>query len=164
MLPERRVEYVVHHRIAGLGNLGKARYTAIAEWHGGPVSREVKAVTLSAAGWASTSSKGPFYAAILDGAIRSCDPYLKVHSLWVTRRLSPDSRRFELNTLSCVEEEEWLLHAMGFETANVHFGSRSAQAAIKRHLKELPKSGIREAAATMLDFLARDFRRWREQR
>jgi hypothetical protein len=160
MLPDRKLEYQVHHRIAGLGNLGKARYTAIANWLGGPVAREVKAVTLSAAAWAMSQREGPFYAEILRGAIRSRDPFLKAEGKWVTRRLSPDSRRLELGSLIRVNEEEWLLHAMGFETANVHLGTRGARAAIALHLKGVRKGTLREAAMMMRDMLVKDFRRW----
>ena len=55
----------LRHRVAGLGNLGKPRLTAIAHWQGGPVAREAKRLTLSAAGWAHSSLKGPYYSTIL---------------------------------------------------------------------------------------------------
>jgi hypothetical protein len=164
MLPDRKLQYRVHHRIAGLGNLGKARYTAIADWQGGPVAREVKAVTLSAAAWAESKSQGPFYVEILRGSIRCRDPFLTADQNWVTRRLSPDCRRLELNSLSEVREEEWLLHAMGFETANVHVGTRGARAAITQHLKGVHKGVLRDAATMMMELVLKDFRRWRKGR
>jgi len=161
MMPDRKLAYDLHHRVAGLGNLGKPRYTAIAQWHGGPVAREAKALTLSAAAWAQSSLHGPFYANILAGAIRSADPYLKVQGSWIVRRLSPDCRRLEVGWMSRVKDEEYLLHAMGFETANVHLGSTAARRSIQSHLADYPKSGIRKAAIAMKEALVKDFRRWR---
>jgi hypothetical protein len=162
VLPERRIIYEVRHRIAGLGNLGKPRYTAIAQWQGGPVAREAKALTLSAAGWAQSKMDGPFYAKILDKAIRSPDPYLKVHDSWIVRRLGPDCRRLELASLSRVVDEELLLRAMGFETANVHLGSAGARRSIPRHLADFPKAELRKAATRMQEALAKDFRHWQK--
>jgi len=160
-MPRRGLTFELHHRIAGLGNLGKARYTAIAQWQGGPVAREAKALTLSAAAWAQSKTNGPFCGAILAGAIRSPDPFFKVHDAWIVRRLAPDCRRLEIAALSRVEDEEWLLHAMGFETANVHLGAAGARRSIARHLADFQKKELRKAATTMQDALARDFRLWR---
>jgi hypothetical protein len=162
VLPERRISFELRHRIAGLGNLGKPRYTAIAQWQGGPVAREAKALTFSAAGWAKSNMSGPFYANILTNAIRSRDPYLKVHDSWIVRRLAPDCRRLELASLTRVDDEEWLLHAMGFETANVHLGTTGVRKSIARHLADLPKRELRKAATQMSNALAKDFRRWKD--
>jgi hypothetical protein len=162
VLPDRRIKFEVRHRIAGLGNLGKPRYTALAEFHGGPVAREAKALTISAASWAQSRSEGPFYAKILANAIRSPDPFLKVHTSWIVRRLAPDCRRLELTSLSRVKDEEWLLHAMGFETANVHLGTSAARRAIQRHMTDLPKNALRKAAMIARDALLTDFQAWRK--
>jgi len=160
VLPERHVTYELRHRLAGLGNLGKPRYTAIAEWQGGPVAREAKVLTRSAAAWAQSKMDGPFYRNILANAIRSPDPYLKVHGSWIVRRLAPDCRRLELASLIRANDEEWLLHAMGFETANVHLGTAGGRRSIARHLADFTKKELRKAATTMSDALAKDFRHW----
>jgi hypothetical protein len=160
MLPDPSLAFELRHRIAGLGNLGKPRYTAIANWLGGPVAREAKAVTLSAAGWAQSKSDGPYYAQIIASAIRSVDPYLKAQGSWVTRRLSPDCRRLELASLTRVKDEEWLLHAMGFETANVHLGTKHAARSIARHLKDAPKGWLKESASVMQEKVVEDLRRF----
>jgi hypothetical protein len=44
MMPERGLEFKVAHRVAGLGSLGRERYVALADWHGGSVAREAKAL------------------------------------------------------------------------------------------------------------------------
>jgi len=164
VMPEREIKFDLRHRIAGFGNLGKPRFTAIAQWQGGPVAREAKAITLSAAAWAQSQTDGPHYASILTSAIRSPDPYLKVRDLWLVRRLAPDCRRLEIASLRRVEDEEWLLHAMGFETANVHLGAAGAGQSITRHLKDFSRKNLRAAATKMIDWLDEDFRDWKKRR
>ncbi len=160
LLPKHRLPFQLHHRQAGLGSLGKPRFTAIAQWKGGPVAREAKALSLSACAWSHSTQDGPFYGRILTHAVRSADPYLSVHKSWVTRRLAPDCRRIELLFLSCVQEQEWLLHAMGFETANVHLGTPRARQLILRHLAQQRKGSLRKAAMKMRSHLMTDFRAW----
>jgi hypothetical protein len=162
MLPDPKLAYQLRHHQVGLGNLGKPRFTAIGQWQGGPVAREAKALTLSAAAWAQASTDGPYYAQILSGAIRSCDPFLQVQGTWVARRLSPDSRRLELATLGGPEDKELLLHAMGFETANVHLGTPGAARAIGKHLKVFSSKQLRTSAIAMHETLEKDFRRWKK--
>jgi hypothetical protein len=164
MFPDAHLAYELRHRQAGLGSLGKPRFTAIAQWMGGPIAREAKALTLSAAAWAQSETSGPFYGQILANSVRSPDPYLKAQGPWVVRRLSPDSRRLEVESLGRVKDEEWLLHAMGFETANVHHGSSAARRSIAKHLKSLSRTEVRNAAIAMKKSLEKDFRRWRADR
>ncbi len=52
-LPESGLRYRVAHRVAGLGSLGRQRWVALAEWHGGSIAREVKALAPSAWVWAN---------------------------------------------------------------------------------------------------------------
>jgi len=160
LLPEPGLRLDIRHRIAGLGNLGKPRHTALAEWNGGPIAREVKVLTLSAAAWACAASDGPYYAQILSGAVRSADPFLIVHKNWIVRRLAPDSRRIELASLIRVKDEEWLLHAMGFETANVHLGTPASRRPILAHLQKQSKGWLRKAATAMHAMVMKDFVAW----
>src|SRR5262245_18614466 len=57
MLPEPGLTYILSHRIAGLGSLGRQRYTASGEWRGGKVAREAKALAPSAYFWQETDDK-----------------------------------------------------------------------------------------------------------
>ena len=52
MMPERGLRCRVVHRVAGLGSLGRERFVALAEWRGGFVAREAKALAPSACVWA----------------------------------------------------------------------------------------------------------------
>ena len=125
MMPENGLHWRVSHRVAGLGSLGRARFVAVAEWHGGSVAREAKALAPSACVWAERGGgSAPIrYQEIIDRAVRCPDPFVRLEKRWIVRRLAPDCSRIELATLPEDRDEIRLLHAMGFETANVHLGS-----------------------------------------
>ena len=118
----------------------------------------MKSLTFSAAGWAADKLDGPFYAKILQGAVRSPDPYLVTQGAWVGRRLSPDCRRLEVESLARVKDEEYLLHAMGFETANVQLGTTGARWPIQKHLAHYSKGKLKKAAINMKTMVLTDFR------
>ena len=139
MMPERGLKWKVSHRVAGLGSLGRERYVAVAAWRGGSVAREAKALAPSACVWAA-AGKGSapiLYQEILDHSVRCCDPFVRLQKRWIVRRLAPDCSRIELSALPKERDELRLLHAMGWETANVHLGSAKAKILLadleKRH-------------------------------
>src|ERR1017187_5872 len=69
------------HRVAGLGSLGRLRYVALADWRGGSVAREAKALAPSACLWAE-KGKGTapiLYQEMLDLAVRCRDPFVQTH-------------------------------------------------------------------------------------
>lgn len=151
------------HRIAGLGSLGRPRFVAIADWHGGKIAREAKALAPSACLWAA-KDKGPkriLYQRVLDHSVRCPDPWVRLKGRWIVRRLSPDCGRIELSALPAERDETRLLHAMGWETANVHIGGAEARA-IRRHLARLPKGWLHAAAARMAEAVTQDWNRWRK--
>src|SRR5271168_2092303 len=51
LMPAPGIKYRLAHRVAGLGSLGHARYVAIADWHGGRIAREAKALVPSCSHW-----------------------------------------------------------------------------------------------------------------
>src|SRR6185369_13130454 len=116
-------------RVAGLGSLGRQRYVAIAEWCGGSVAREAKALAPSACVWAKegTGSARILYQEILNHSVRCRDPFVRLQRRWIVRRLAPDCSRIELSALPRERDELRLLHAMGWETANVHLGTAKAR-------------------------------------
>ncbi|MBI3666646.1 MAG: DUF2252 family protein, partial [Acidobacteria bacterium] len=98
LMPERGLPYYVVHRVSGLGSLGRQRFVAIAEWHGGKIAREAKALAPSACLWAA-DGKGPakiLYQENLDRACRCPDPFVRLKGRWIVRRLAPDCSRIEL--------------------------------------------------------------------
>jgi len=162
MLPGKECPYRVLHRIAGLGSLGRERYVAIAEYQGGKAAREAKALAASACAWALNSKSGNIrYQEILDRAVRSIDPFVRVKSRWIVRRLAPDCSRVELASMPKERDETRLLHSMGFETANVHLGTQRTAKAILRDLNKRPPLWLHRAAADMVAVTAEDWDAWR---
>jgi len=161
MLPTPGLPHRIIHRVAGLGSLGRERYVALAEWHGGAVAREAKALAPSAAVWARGGRGAAIrYQEIVDAAIRCPDPCLRVKRRWIVRRLAPDCSRIELSELPGERDEERLLHAMGWETANVHLGTKRSKAL----LAALPgkKTWLHDAACRMLDAVDDDWEAFRK--
>jgi hypothetical protein len=150
VMPQKGLTWKVVHRRAGLGSLGRQRFVALAEWAGGLVAREAKALAPSAAFWAE-QGKGTtpiLYEELIESAVRCCDPYVKVRKRWVVRRLAPDCSRIELAALPRERDELRLLRAMGFETANVHLGS-IASTRLQQDLKKRGSDWLLRAAREM---------------
>jgi uncharacterized protein (DUF2252 family) len=160
-LPEKHLKYRVVHRVAGLGSLGRQRFVALAQWNGGNIAREAKALVPSACVWASGGKVDrPQYERIEQQAIRCPDPFLQVRKGWVVRRLAPDCSRVELATLPKGRDEYKLLEAMGRETANVHLGSGRAVQKVKRDLSQRPQGWLDDAAKKMVQVTTRDWHEW----
>ena len=142
-MPERGLEYRVVHRVSGLGSLGRERYTAIAEWRGGRIAREAKALTAPRT-----------YREILSRAIRCPDPWVRVVGRWIVRRLGPDGVRIE------GAAEKRVCSAMGFETANVHLGSVEAERLLE-DLRGRDDAWLHQAAKRMAEAVEEDWQEWR---
>ena len=162
MLPDPKLPRRNVHRVAGLGSLGRQRFVALAQWHASNIAREAKAMAPSACWWAAgcKGSARVLYQEILDTAVRCCDPYVKQKGKWIVRRLAPDCSRIELSELPQERSEKVLLHAMGFETANVHLGSKKARA-IQGDLAKRAPGWLSLAAEEMLKAVRQDWDDWR---
>jgi hypothetical protein len=158
MMPERGIRWRVAHRVAGLGSLGRERYVALADWHGGSVARETKALAPSACFWAA-AGKGAapiLYQQILDRAVRCPDPFVRLQKRWIVRRLAPDCSRIELSALPKDRDEIRLLHAMGWETANTHLGTLKPPVLLA-DLKRRRRGWLLQAAHQMERAVLADF-------
>jgi Uncharacterized protein conserved in bacteria (DUF2252) len=163
LLPERGLDYRVVSRVAGMGSLGRIRLVALADCNGGKVAREAKALAPSAIYWAHGSNQLELlYQVIINRAVRSPDPFVQMRGRWIVRRLSPHCCRIELNVLPKGRDEMKLLFAMGWETANIHLGSRSAVKQIRRHLDRQKQDWLSAAARGMADAVTRDWRVWKK--
>ena len=165
LMPSPSIRYRLVHRIAGLGSLGHARYVAIADWHGGRIACEAKALVQSSAWWAQ-SNEGPadiLYQTIINRAVRCPDPFVQVRGRWIVRRLAPDCSRIELASLRSPDTELRLLHAMGGETANIHLGTPAARKAILRHLDKQKGKWLHHAAEAMLQAVHSDWDIWKKK-
>jgi hypothetical protein len=164
MMPEKGLASRIAHRQTGLGSLGRERYVAFAEYHGGKIAREAKALAPSACAWAAgkKASQRIRYGEILSTAVRCRDPFVHQQGKWIVRRLAPDCSRVELRSMPKVRDEAKLLYAMGVETANIHLGSKGAAKGIKASLRKLPQFWLHEAAETMLAATMKDWKAWRK--
>jgi hypothetical protein len=160
-LPDRHLAYRVVRREAGTGSLGQPRYVAIAEWAGGRVAREAKALVPSACVWATgrQATGQRYYEPTLRGAIRAPDPFHCVIGSWLVRRLSPDSNPIRLADLPARRDEAVLLGAMGTETANVHLGTPQQRSRILADLRRRRPQWLRDIAKTMARAIERE---WKE--
>jgi hypothetical protein len=164
LMPARDLRYRIAHRVAGLGSLGHQRYVAIADFHGGRIAREAKALVASAFFWAA-KKEGPteiFYQTIISRAVRCPDPFVQLRGRWIVRRLSPHCSRIELATLKAHAAELRLLHAMGWEIANVHLGSNASGKTILEHFRKQRGKWLHRATQQMLDSVREDWKAWRK--
>jgi uncharacterized protein DUF2252 len=154
-LPKGATVCRIVERVAGAGSLGRPRFVALANWGGGLVAREAKAILPSAATWADPGCPRVNAASLLAGAVRVGDPCFDIAYGWIVRRLAPDCCRIELAELPRRRDEARLLRAMGWETANLHLASRNRR--VERDLRERPKRWLARAAADMADATVDDF-------
>jgi len=164
LMPARDLPYRITHRAAGIGSLGHQRFVAIADWCGAKIAREAKALVASACSWAH-GSEAPaeiFYQTIIGRAVRCPDPFVQLRGRWIVRRLSPHCSRIELTMLKAQGVEVRLLHAMGWETANVHLGTKTARKLILRHMQKEKGKWLHAAAEKMLDAVRADWKAWKK--
>jgi hypothetical protein len=165
LMPAPGIRYRLAHRTAGLGSLGHARYVAIADWHGGRIAREAKALVQSSSCWAQ-NQKAPaeiLYQTIMNRAVRCPDPFVQLRGRWIVRRLGPLCSRIELASLTAASTELRLIHAMGWETANIHLGTPGARKTILHHLDKQKGSWLHQAAEAMLEAVRADWNVWKKK-
>ncbi len=149
-LPEHTRDFVIKPRTAGTGSLGRPRFVAMVDyWRGGPVLREVKALAMSAWSLRHDPANTAIHAGIIaDGRARSPDPQYRITGDLLVRRLSPNSRKIEvdgdLDTLLSPD----MLDLMGFEIANCHSNDASIIPAILADLDARGDAWLRAAAKT----------------
>ena len=152
-------------RVSGIGSLGRPRFVAVTERGGGKMAREAKALIPSAFVWAEGINRPPksLYEDVVGRAVRVPDPFLEVHKRWVVRRLAPDCVRINAADFRNGSGEPLLLNAMGWETANIHLGTRKSREAVRDDLKGLKDESLFAAAQRMVQVIIDDwesFRAW----
>jgi hypothetical protein len=158
LLPDAGLKYRLTRRRAGLGSLGRMRFVAIADWSGGRLAREAKALTPPATCWlAPARDTRILYPLILKRAVRCPDPYARPVGNWIVRRLSPHCSRIELVDLGAGRGELRLLKAMGWETANIHLGSQQQRKKILKDLEGRKENWLMRDAEIMADAVQKDW-------
>jgi hypothetical protein len=145
-----------------MGSRGRPRTVAIADWQGGRIAREAKALAPSAWLWAIGQQDATVirYQEIIDRAVRVPDPTVRCVGPWLIRRLAPHSTRIDLVDLPRGHDEARLFYAMGFETANVHLGTPSAARAVRRELDKFKSRWLHDTAKAFATEVTKDWRAW----
>ena len=162
--------YLRQRRPEGLGSLGRRRYIAVLRRDGGQhVAWEARALVPSAVHWLEMQAAATSLSAtLLQRVVRSPDPTLQVHDRWLVRQLAPDASKLELSALrkgSFPALSTDLFRAMGFESANIHLGSKSPrelQTALSRLDQELGTDWLRTAAERMAQVTREDQLAWQK--
>jgi Uncharacterized protein conserved in bacteria (DUF2252) len=147
----------------GMGSLGRPRYVVLAEWAGGWIAREAKAMAPPATAWVAKRSASSGMATLVARAIRSPDPFYRPGNKWIVRRLAPQCARIELDRLGSVDDLLRVFWAMGCETANLHAGTPGASERILRDLSHRPQKWLRNASRSAAEALLDDWRDWRRE-
>ncbi|MGK9171180.1 DUF2252 domain-containing protein [Inquilinus limosus] len=163
-MPDPDLAVVTARRTAGIGSLGRPRWVAIADWHGGPVAREAKPLLPSAWSLVRGGDRKIRFAEIASGRFRVPDPWLKARKGIVVRRLAPNSRKLDFPALADHGPARRLLTAMGAELANLHSARRSRARAIAADLEARKPAWLRDAAGKVAEATRQDRVEWRRRR
>lgn len=158
-MPEPGLTLRTSRRVAGLGSLGRPRWVAAAEWRGGLVVREAKAMLPSA--WTLAHAKAPAplrVAECAQGPYRAPDPWFAVEQAIAVRRLSPNNRKIDAGDPALQGVDSRIFEAMGREIAAIHHGTSDVGKAIAADLDALPKDWLATSATTMAAVLKTDFK------
>jgi hypothetical protein len=123
-------DFSLARRSAGTGSLGRPRFVGMASWRGGYVVREAKRLVQSAWCLAHRTDDRTIYAEVIaKGRQRSPDPHYLVSNSIVVRRLSPNSRKIDVEDDLDLMLSTPMLSRMGQEIANCHADDRFFAAA-----------------------------------
>jgi TIR domain/Uncharacterized protein conserved in bacteria (DUF2252) len=158
------IQFRTVRRLAGLGSVGRQRIVAIGDWKGGKVAWEAKALSPPAIAWMTGRKILPAAGRneIVRNSVRNRDPFAVVFGQWLISRLSPDFSRVEFPSFRKRDQAEWL-HAMGWETANIHLGTTQAMESVKADLLQRPKKWLKRAVRRMTEAIEKDWGKWRKK-
>jgi hypothetical protein len=149
-------------RRKGVGGLGRPRYVVSAEWRGGRILREARALVPSAWDWAhGAADPRSRFLDLATGPYRALDPSLEVRHKYMVRRIAADSRKVELGRGAGRRVTAGLLEAMCFELGAIHAASGSKRAAVLRDLDSRPADWLREATKAAVAAVTKDFEAWK---
>jgi Uncharacterized protein conserved in bacteria (DUF2252) len=161
-MPERSVVMTTARRVVGAGSLGRPRWVGRADWRGGPIVREAKALLVSS--WYRTNnphSTKIHCAEIASARYRAQDPWYAVTDNMVVRRISPNNRKIETDDDAFSELTADMLRAMGQELANAHLGTADCASTIMNALGQYKQDWLTSNAKKMADATKRDYQAYR---
>jgi len=144
----------------GGGSLGRPRFVVVADWQGGRVVREAKALVPSSWAWARHPGDDRIrFIDLSSGRFRSPDPALSVSGRVIVRRLAADSRKLSAKQLSASGRLEDVLKGMGREIGAIHAAHAGAHA-VQGHLSGRHPGWLLDATARAVQFVQDDFAAW----
>jgi hypothetical protein len=162
-MPDDSIELAFFRRQAGVGSLGRPRFVARAVQDGGFIAREAKAIVPPAGAWVAATQGFKSYSVELSrSAVRAPDPFFNANPRWTVRRLSPECLKIEVTDFPRSRDDGKLLRAMGWETANIHLGTKKT--AVKKDLAGRTGRWLERATRDMVDATISEQREWRKHR
>jgi hypothetical protein len=143
------------------GGLGRPRHLVLAEWRGGQILHEAKALVPSAWDWArGRRSDSSVLLDLARGRYRSPDPFFDTKGKFIYRRIAPDSRKIELGDSPGRHLSREVLRAMGFDLAAIHAAHAKAEK-INADLERRLPNWLTTASEKAAEGVRRDFKRWK---
>jgi Uncharacterized protein conserved in bacteria (DUF2252) len=166
--PDAAIVQTARRPKVGGGSLGRPRFVAVADWHGGRIVREAKALLASAWDWAHGNEQAtPRFMDLANGRHRSPDPWLRVKDRFIFRRVSADARKVNLAQHSDTDapaadeaKARRLLRAMGFDLGAVHAADPHQVKDITRSLDRRDPSWLHAAAKAAAEWVHDDYEAW----
>ncbi|ABD87926.1 DUF2252 family protein [Rhodopseudomonas palustris] len=158
-LPEDAKDIQFRCRSAGGGSLGRPRYVAIAQWRGGTVLREAKALVPSAWVWAH-GGKAAHLLDLATADYRAPDPFLDTRAHCIIRRLAPDSRKIELGDKAGSAVNANLMWTMGYDLGAIHAAGEPGADKLLDDLNQRRRGWLNAAAKLAAAAVTRDYRQW----
>jgi hypothetical protein len=161
-LPEPGIALAYWPHTAGTGSLGRPRWLGYGVWRSAPVLRETKALVPS--GWvrAQGGSARPRLNEIAHGRFRAPDPWYTADGLLLVRRLSPNSRKIDVESrrdIAVLLQPE-LLRAMGRDLAAVHLGTGDHGDALRADLDRRKLRWFRAQVAAAMEMVHGQYEEW----
>ena len=149
---------------AGVGNVDRPRFLAVAQWQGGPVGAVASYIPPPAAAWAAgvTQDVPNFHNRILATARRTPNLRSGVWKGVFVRQIGPEiGGGLDVTRVMKKKIFRKLIRACATEVANVHAGTPGGQARVLQHLDTLPPDWLQRASEIMMSRNEADFLKWR---
>ena len=97
---------------------------------------------------------------LAEGLYRSPDPFLRLSSGYMIRRIAADSEKIDLTDSVTAAFGADVLAAMGSDLAAIHLSGKTDPATLRGYLRGHRKGWLSDAAAQAADKVNADFEKW----
>ena len=145
-------------RTAGTGSLGRPRFVGRGKWNGGPVLREAKGLVPSAWSLHHDARLAPVRVReIATGPFRAPDPHFSLSGNILVRRMSPNSRKIDVEGSASKLLSSRMLRAMGQDIGHCHAASKDAIALVSSDLSRRRAKWLSGAAKAAARAITREY-------